>query len=444
MVSTTFVNWIANSLSTAINRVDLQLVGFSHCAQLGFYNTRSFDIICPPKNDRKLLLALGGIRFGQTRTTTLFVKTPDPHRAKLNILFKADGKQIPYEVTLGDAKSIPNVQHFSYGNAESNFDNAPAVDGLLGGVLRAIEGAPSDRKSATDEIYRISEQLKDMAKNSTLAAERAAASALAKDLVDDEANHGQVCKALANPTWWAQWGAHYLRAFASAHQNQICANFKDQSLQAYTEPLFCQLRSEIEQIYADLPVPSPSLSNFRGNAQQFQQSTYTPTGPCFGGDGRVNLLNGIWKFIKDLRAGDVISNSDGDTATIQCIIRTKVQGGSTWMVRRGDMLVTPYHPVRIGQQKRWVFPADVSEPQLLPIDFVYNFVLDRKHIITISGQDSITLGHGFVGNPVVEHPFFGTDAIVQHLKTLPGWSIGFVEIERYAPIFDHAGRIISF
>jgi hypothetical protein len=57
------------------------------------------------------------------------------------------------------------------------------------------------------------------------------------------------------------------------------------------------------------------------------------------------------------------------------------------------------------------------------ITMKYVQILDKGHIINISGVTACTLAHGLKG-PVIEHPFFGTQAVVEDLKKCAGWSVG--------------------
>ena len=70
------------------------------------------------------------------------------------------------------------------------------------------------------------------------------------------------------------------------------------------------------------------------------------------------------------------------------------------------VLVSPWHPVFIGGH--WTFPCSVRMPSLVYMDCVYNVVLSTRHIVVINDVEFITLGHGMVGNPVLEHALFGT------------------------------------
>lgn len=91
---------------------------------------------------------------------------------------------------------------------------------------------------------------------------------------------------------------------------------------------------------------------------------------------------------------------------------------------------------------KWVFPAHTGTPIYVCCDFIYNFVLDKHHIISVNGVDVITLGHGF-DDPALVHPFFGTNAVIDHLKTHPGWDNGLIELHEYNPKYKD-GMISSF
>ena len=41
----------------------------------------------------------------------------------------------------------------------------------------------------------------------------------------------------------------------------------------------------------------------------------------------------------------------------------------------------------------------------------------------------VTLGHGFQ-EPVAQHPFYGTSAVVEDLAAFPGWDQGYVSMRR--------------
>jgi len=112
------------------------------------------------------------------------------------------------------------------------------------------------------------------------------------------------------------------------------------------------------------------------------------------------------------------------------------------MLSLNGMKVTPWHPVRINN--KWDFPANIGT--LIPVncDYVYNFVLNEHHVMHIGRTDIITLGHGISNDPILKHPFFGTNKVIDHLKTHPGWADGLIEMDEYKPSYDNNGMISSF
>ena len=63
-------------------------------------------------------------------------------------------------------------------------------------------------------------------------------------------------------------------------------------------------------------------------------------------------------------------------------------------------------------------------------DGLFNVVLDSSHVLEIEGIECITLGHGFTGD-VVGHDYFGTNRVLDDLRSLPGWDEGTVTVRGF-------------
>ena len=50
--------------------------------------------------------------------------------------------------------------------------------------------------------------------------------------------------------------------------------------------------------------------------------------------------------------------------------------------------------------------------------YVYNFVLDRSHILLVNDYECVTLGHD-LKDEFIQHPYYGTKRVTNHLMTLP-------------------------
>lgn len=60
---------------------------------------------------------------------------------------------------------------------------------------------------------------------------------------------------------------------------------------------------------------------------------------------------------------------------------------------------------------------------------VYNFVLSQGHTVEINGTVCATLGHGFKGQNI-EHPYFGSQMVVDDLMRDKGWKQGLVKVDQ--------------
>ncbi|AYV82270.1 MAG: hypothetical protein Homavirus23_1, partial [Homavirus sp.] len=364
MCNTVFINYISNCLTTAINKVDME-VQFKGCRVGNFISNRD---------------TLGSINADQTRNVLLDVIIDNPQNFEMQFMFDHDGKRTSH--TINRVVVVEN-------------DYEVAKYALMAIINKGLQSA--DLTTACSSL----DDLLNMIRGSSISE----MDKLITNIKSGNTNDGQIYKAFSSSEWFNRWGIHYLRYFLRSHELNLCSNFKDASLQTYGGPLFKDIRTEVEDIFANIPVPQPSLSStpFQGN---FQQSFYTPSGPCFDGRCTVIMENDDIKLIRDLKKGDKVCNSNGDVATILCIIKTTIQSGYTDLVILDDLRVTPWHPIK--HNGVWVFPCKVKEPMKVYCDYVYNFVLDSHHIMTISGVDAITLGHGFTHDPTLVHPFFGT------------------------------------
>lgn len=261
---------------------------------------------------------------------------------------------------------------------------------------------------------------------------------------------GQVVEALESKESFERWGRHYLPSLGAAHLFQVSNNCKDPGVQEYGGPLFRSLREDTEDIFLGLPPPAVSyrmqpstaysstaysaVSVASASASTAYSASTAPvpnmavyadytSGSCFHGECLVEMHDGATKRVKEIRKGDVVKGG----ATVVCVVRTDT-GKTVDMTRVGDLLVTAWHPMR-GDEGHWVFPCEVEGAVVVrgASDVVYNFVLDRRHEVTVSGRVCVTLGHGLTG-PVVAHPYFGTREVIEDLEMERGWETGLVRL----------------
>ena len=257
----------------------------------------------------------------------------------------------------------------------------------------------------------------------------ALAQALLEDIEHESEHKGQLTKALSSDEWFRAWGYNHILAYRRALEQKVCVNFKDQAVQRFSSLRFKEIQSEGNEIFAQLPPPVPQGHTPASFAQtNFSMTIFnTADGGCFNGDNTVRMADGGYKFVADCVKGDSVWTPNGP-ASIECVVRRKV-GRSIKMCKfPGGLHITPWHPVRPSGQMPWVFPCLwLGKIAMYHMDHFYDFVLDKHHVVEINNMEVITLGHGFQ-EPVAKHEFYGTEKIIEDLKQVKGWEIGFVDL----------------
>ena len=432
MCNTVFINYLSNSLATSVNKT---CITFND-----LYN-------CRPLNVNKKC-NIGPIQSGQQRNFIFEADIIDPLNFTIDFKIDLDLEQIPYTITkLNSISANTDIFNITQNDLNECLEGThnTIFNTLISELQRIITDGMETMNHGTtcvklNEFYNLVDQLRNMSNSNK---DKQLFTAILNNVKHSDTVKGQIYKAFSNPDYYKKWGPHYLRYFLRSTQLQMCTNFKDDILQTYGGTLFNELRMEVEEIFRTIPTPKTSLSStpYTGN---FQQSTYTPSGPCFRGDGLVKMAftRTIVK-VENLKKGDVIKNSNGNVSTIICVIKTIIKNGECFMVTLPDgTVVTPYHPIDIGGG--WMFPIKVAEPVMTKCEYIYNFVLDKHHIITINDVNGITLGHDIKDGSILEHPFFGTEKVIEHLKTYQGWNDGLILIDKYNPTYDENNMINTF
>lgn len=137
----------------------------------------------------------------------------------------------------------------------------------------------------------------------------------------------------------------------------------------------------------------------------------------FSGDCYVNDLQ---KYVKNVRKGDKFGDVE-----ILCVIKTEWNGQG--MCEFGDGFITMNHPIFNDDEciyAKTIFDVDMVDTN--DIDYVYNFVLNKKHVLKVNDIDCLTFG--FDGE-YFEHNFFGNRIkFMNCIKFLPGFHRGLIRL----------------
>ena len=238
------------------------------------------------------------------------------------------------------------------------------------------------------------------------------------DLIHDDANHGQVEKAIRTE-YYNKWGLNYLLSFLRFHTVEQCGNFKDQSLKFYSNEDFEKMQKNGNKIFISLPAPENDYDKGSNISQtNFTQLCYNAYGGCFTGNALVEMNNGYKKKVKNLRKGDILSNG----AEVLCVIENKINKMEN-VVCINEVYFSLYHPIEI--KGKWVFPCQYFKVEKKFIDSWFNLVLKNKHEIELNGTKAITLGHNRTEG-ILKHPYFGTKKVIEALMKYETYQKGYI------------------
>jgi len=238
-----------------------------------------------------------------------------------------------------------------------------------------------------------------------------------------------------------KWGKHYLRTFPQMLLRERRSNFRDAALQHFgrdaagEDALFDSLSNDAEMRFAMLKPPAPSLVRSQAERARVMSQPlpdeFMRGGGCFAPEGMVELLvNGqaTPTPIGAVRAGDFVRSGDGGFARVLCAVLTECEGGvATFSELPGTGLqLTEWHPVIDAGTGRWRFPIMLGRRVVRPCRYVHNLVLQPgASAVRINGVACATLGHGLTED-VVAHPYWGTGAVLDDLRSRDGWAEGLV------------------
>jgi hypothetical protein len=381
MVATVFINWAATVLATAALNTPIQI---AHT------------------DGSKTTVRSGVVQFGQAH----------------NILHKF---RVPVQSVTVNGETVNSVA-----GPQSEFQSAR--NDIMSAIRLTIDS--DGRESIFRVIYdhysaTTDTQLKE----------------LLRDIKPGGDDEGQVIMA---PRFYKKWGKHYLRAYLKAQEAEQCMNFKDHGLQLYGGELFRTTQAEGEAAFASLPALEPSgtevtrgqpvTANTHG---MYGAGTTAPAAPitpmnmapfydsrggCFTGDSLVRMADDSRKPIQSLRRGDTVWTPNG-IAAVRALVTCNSKQLTQDICHIGGLGITPYHPIMDHLTGKWIFPCELAETKQVAVQTVYNLVLYKFHIVDVNNVLCVTLAHNFK-EPVVSHPFFGTERVLEDLAKCSGWIEG--------------------
>jgi uncharacterized protein YegL len=291
-----------------------------------------------------------------------------------------------------------------------------------------------------------------------------------------DANIGQLHKAL-KPDFFAKWGKHYILSVLSAFKRRACINFKDKGMQHFKSNHFITEQKRVERVFVSLPPPKPSAGvapgatrgsvRARGGTRDDSPPTaravsmasyYNASGGCFSASSLVYTVDEGKQTvttvpIRELRAGMTVMTNIGPSA-VECLVELRYTGA---VYAVGECVkLTAYHPVLLPAAADAQFPCELPQSPRSSAEtvdgYVYDVVLSNRGIIACpfqghSGDSTLKETVGDIINPLnvmfaatfghccvmdkFNHQYFGSEAVVDDLKTHPHYKDGHIVLSKY-------------
>ena len=378
MVGTIFVNFMSNILTTIESTIKIEVKN--------------------QKQNFNKIFEIGGLYSGISRHQGFYLDKNNFKNTEINLYLGKEKKKSINGIDLTEKNDDIMNQYF-------RFRLIKILEEIIESNNKNNENSFQKVKLLFDEINKIEKKTEFM-KN------------LLIDLIDDDANHGQVEKAIKEE-YYKKWGLNYLLSFLRFHIVEQCGNFKDQSLKFYSNEDFEKMQKNGNKIFISLPAPENDYDKGSNISQtNFTQLCYNAYGGCFTGNAFVEMNKGNKKKVKDLRKGDILLNG----AEVLCVVENKINKVEN-VVCINDVCFSLYHPIEI--KGKWVFPCQCFKVEKKFIDSWFNLVLKNKHEIELNGIKAITLGHNRTEG-ILKHPYFGTKKVIEALMKYDTYKKGYI------------------
>eukprot|EP01084_Bolivina_argentea_P166775 289513_1 len=148
---------------------------------------------------------------------------------------------------------------------------------------------------------------------------------------------------------------------------------------------------------------------------------YESRSRCWDGESKVLLADRkTSKLVKDINIGDSVSvlilqenYNYIHTANVTVKIETIIDREYEMVELDAGLFITPFHAV-LNNKFEWVLPYQIGNITKRYQYNIFNFILDRGHILNINGVWTHTLGHDFKGS-VIEHPIWGSSQVMKEM-----------------------------
>ncbi|KAL4446029.1 hypothetical protein ABPG74_011021 [Tetrahymena malaccensis] len=441
LIATAFANALANTLTVFANYVKLRVKSLN-----------SFKFKVPPQqpisstsHENDVIIYGGVVNIQQNRDFIIDIlemplEENKPY-AQVEVIYQESfisGQQNSNEIE--DKVVMATLNSRDY---EQDFDNHVYRYKLISAIDESIKSYNKNKNSneVKNNLMNLVEEMEQIHDQNDRHFD-----GIQKDLVRT------VSEAFKDNLTFKTWGEHYITSLLRAHLIQQCNTFKDPGVQHYGKDIFKEIRAVADETFVKMPPPKPyskaqyydQVNTQTQNVQVQQQSSQSSqsyssaynmndyhnysSGGCMHGDSLVQLSDSSFKMVREIKKGDqvICPRLENQFAEVECVVLSKCEEGTKEFVQLGsDLWITPKHPIRVNGE--WRYPKDIGQVVIKPSDYIYQFVLKSGHTMNIGGYECICLGHNFQ-EKVAHHPYLGSQAVIEDLKSMKGWNQGKVII----------------
>ncbi|KAI8628394.1 U-box domain-containing protein [Xylariaceae sp. FL1651] len=444
MIGTVFIHAVAHLQSTYATKCTLEV---SAPEGVLLKRTAGKSIDQKPEDEfgnRTLGINLGNLQYGQSRD--IYLENISKEGKK--VLFDPSGKDTVLHAKLTYSR-MRTPQYVTFAD-QNLLESSPLPQSIIAyhqsrsmicDLLSSFFSLKKDLEYGSRPVYRPDQFQQALQNTLDHIPAKNYKDQYNKSLMEDL--NGQISEALSRRDYFDRWGSHYFLGLWDAHSKQLCNSFKDSGPLMYNNnPFFIRCRDNLDKAFDNIPPPTPSKPQAVSFPIRLSMSKYNQSnGPCFAASSPVMLATGREVPVCTLRQNMTVQTPLGPRR-VRAVLKTRVR--RMLMCRVGELVATPWHPVKVDGVKllermedKWVFPAKVAEQMLLYSGFVYSVLLqpDRDtdaHAVRIGGVWGVTLGHGLLsGDDVRAHQFLGDYTAVSKKLMMLG-------VDRYG-VFCSAG-----
>jgi uncharacterized protein YegL len=423
MIATVFCNFIATILCSVVMNLQLHITPKqTNSASFNNLLVGDFAYNYDPIN-QKYVYDIGTVQFQQERNIVLNFED------KLDFTYY-------YTYTIGGqyyTSTVYNVNADSIANCVNN----PSLNSQIYRttcveyIRKMINANRINNLLSTQTNY---DELVKLLEENKCSTSQPFVDGLLKNIKGDFANIGQV-KLAIDQKYFRRWGEFYLDQLSRSLNQQIKPNFKDEGCMFGGE-VFEALVDKSSDIFNSLEAPTPSLVVQQNSGNMFYRglnlapqapismaSYNDPHGGCVDSYCNIAMFDGTSKLLKDVQKFDIIKSIDENNkivgAKVLCVLETLIESGYRNYVSVNGVLITPWHPIKIGlhgKTETWCFPGELFSTFKFPSSSMITLVLENHHVMFINGLKCITLGHNFTNHSKLIHPYYGTNKVIENLN----------------------------